>query len=336
MFNSDLNRSLVQARHTPYAVLDLHFSLEEPDVLAVATSIGLVCFFKVDVDSLDVQPLKEVCSIGIAGQSILVLSLAWCPAPQQAGLLAASLSNGTITVFRSRNSRRQELPRLAKCHTLEVWTVAWSPVDFGEHELLFSGGDDSAINAHELNSQSQDFPVDQSQKQRDHKTHGAGVTAILPLATVDSKEQIVVTGSYDESVRVLAIPPSASRNRWQCLAEKHLHGGVWRLKLMKSSSLGACSVFIVLASCMHAGARVLTIRRLESTEWAITVSAKFEEHQSMNYAGDARFESDKGRTQKFTVVSTSFYDKKMCVWKYENARRVVEDQETSDQLTGQG
>jgi diphthamide biosynthesis protein 7 len=66
---------------------------------------------------------------------------------------------------------------------------------------------------------------------------------------------------------------------------------------------------------MHAGPRIV---RLESSagEWAFSVLAKFEEHKSMNYGSDVQ-PVERGREAELrTVVSTSFYDKLMCVWEF--------------------
>ena len=80
----------------------------------------------------------------------------------------------------------------------------------------------------------------------------------------------------------------------------------------------ACS-YTLLASCMHAGTRIVQLSR-SGDEWEFTVQAKFEEHKSMNYGSDvqplignggASGEEKKARV----IVSTSFYDKLMCVWR---------------------
>lgn len=45
--------------------------------------------------------------------------------------------------------------------------------------------------------------------------------------------------------------------------------------------------------------------------------AKFEEHESMNYGSDVQ-PGSRGREK--TIVSTSFYDKRMCLWRYDISR----------------
>lgn len=293
--------------------------------MAVATSIGTICLFTVDVASQQDLKLKEVSIIDIARPSILVLSLVWCPSKYEDGRLAASLSDGSIVILDCddmQHSRYQE-----QCHTLEVWSMAFLPAFDGRSQILLSGGDDSVIRANLVNWRPHDSSgscgiIDKNLILPNQKIHSAGVTAILPLtataatAATDSGLQITVTGSYDEYIRVLTVPKSSSTSRWSVLAEKRLYGGVWRLKLIRSWSSQCSDNFSVLASCMHVGVRILTITNSKDDGWTIKESAKFEEHKSMNYASDARSEPSGGNTQDCLVVSTSFYDRKLCIWKY--------------------
>lgn len=74
--------------------------------------------------------------------------------------------------------------------------------------------------------------------------------------------------------------------------------------------------YALLASCMHAGSRIVRLSRSEAGEWTFDVLAKFEEHKSMNYGSDVQ-PVESGKTgERRTVVSTSFYDKLMCVWEF--------------------
>lgn len=92
--------------------------------------------------------------------------------------------------------------------------------------------------------------------------------------------------------------------------------------------------YTILASCMHAGARVVRLckggggadENPEGDEgegvWRFEVLYQFEEHGSMNYGSDMQpcFERERegkygGKSKLRTVVSTSFYDKLMCLWK---------------------
>ena len=301
----------------------MHFSPKEPEILAVAASNGTICLHTVDVHDPSSKAIKAISTLEVAETSILVLSLAWCPLASGIGELAASFSDGSTIVFNSAEYKNGKLAKVAASHELEAWTVAWPMRAHSEERVVFSGGDDSAICINEFDAQLSDTThlseSDGSPVRRDRKTHGAGVTAILPLATTATPEdQIVVTGSYDEVIRVLSLPKSSSSSRWGLLAEKGLGGGVWRLKHMRTLSSHGSDVFLVLASCMHAGTRILIIKGSTETGWSIEISARFEEHESMNYASDNRLEHNEMGMQHFTMVSTSFYDKKICVWEYRN------------------
>jgi diphthamide biosynthesis protein 7 len=88
--------------------------------------------------------------------------------------------------------------------------------------------------------------------------------------------------------------------------------------------------YTLLASCMHAGTRIVRLTSSEGGEWEFGVQAKFEEHKSMNYgsdvqpliggggAGGVEGEGDQQQEKeerKRVIVSTSFYDRLMCVWR---------------------
>jgi diphthamide biosynthesis protein 7 len=79
---------------------------------------------------------------------------------------------------------------------------------------------------------------------------------------------------------------------------------------------------VILASCMHAGTRIVSLRHSggEDSEWEFEVLARFEEHKSMNYGSDVQpiTTSPAGQaTGKRKIVSTSFYDKLLAVWNVE-------------------
>jgi diphthamide biosynthesis protein 7 len=130
--------------------------------------------------------------------------------------------------------------RTLATHALEAWTVAFTP---GAGEV-FSGGDDGVLQRSWVGGGGRgggegDDEVESEREQLDHdegasiatqsqwqdrRLHGAGVTAIVALS-----DELVVSGSYDDHIRVLALPTGGRR---QCLASLHLGGGVWRLKVL--------------------------------------------------------------------------------------------------------
>ena len=186
-------------------------------------------------------PIEHLWTYQIFPNSSITLSLAWSRLPSQSNAIAASSSDGRIAIFESKH----EPPAISvetAAHSLEAWTLAWTTK--GEYDLrpeLYSGGDDSALCRHELSVR----PVRESLNDgnppfthqyefqaslRDTKSHMAGVTAILPLQPIFHGEQLLLTGSYDEYVRLL-LPINGSA-RPKLIAEQRLGGGVWSLEIL--------------------------------------------------------------------------------------------------------
>lgn len=320
--NCHERRSLCQTIQTPFAVLDLHFSTFELHVFAIATSSGSIGLYSLESDHEKDVFMRSLASVQVADPSLLVLSLAWSPFSTRPSTMAVSLSSGQVRILDYKTS--DYTMRTIQSHSLEAWTVAWSTLGCNDESfILYSGGDDSTLCKHiqvglksilEKDREPLVNEVPQSTS-CDVKTHGAGVTAILPIATGISGEEILLTGSYDEYLRILV--PSGTGRRSKILAEKRLHGGVWRLKLLSADqSIEDQELKLkVLASCMHAGAKVVEISRSKEQKWEVRTLACFEEHESMNYASDASVEMSKNGLSSATYVSTSFYDRKLCIWK---------------------
>lgn len=212
----------IQTVELDSAVLDLEWTphvAELGDLLCVATSTGSLEFFTIDAQA---EELKHTSKHQITDPSTLVLDLLWHPT--QPDTIAVTLSDGAVSICQStttsqpwHSSSKTTTTEIAT-HTLEPWTLAFSP----DASLLFSGGDDAVIQATQLSLSDTDTPS--TPLWTDRKTHQAGVTSILPLAN-----DLLVTGSYDDHIRLLAAPPVGRR---QVLAELHLGGGVWRLRML--------------------------------------------------------------------------------------------------------
>ena len=330
------------------------------DLLAVATSTGQVVFYRLDPRSDGDLVLASTKSV--ADSSMLVLSLAWHPL--RARVLGFTLSDGSVCLCESTEGELWSEEAIlyqttVHRHDLEAWTVAFS---CPSSTNVLSGGDDGILQYSTINGHNK-----RQIQWEDRKLHNAGVTAILPLTST-----LVVTGSYDDNIRLISFPQTGRRH---VLAEANLGGGVWRLKTLSSTALPAqegekpeitryvlptsthlhdkrraqrasnafpsCHYLpffrlrlgfaggplimtqadmrlslVVLASCMHAGSRVVKLCKGENGdwEWEFGVLARFEEHRSMNYGAD--FQPDESGTGK-RVVSISFYDKLLCLWRFE-------------------
>ncbi|KAJ5930268.1 hypothetical protein N7466_005761 [Penicillium verhagenii] len=355
LWKLDPNTNVLSLKHRlalPYAVFDLHFHPREKNKFAIVGSTGLAALFSVSDDST--QPtINHIWSKQIhEDTSIPALFFVWAPQdwfPQPASDgFAVTFSDSQTTVFGtneniSDENEIEEWGSYQAQQMIEVWFVALAaikqgPVNAEEHTdgvipFMFTGNDFGSLHTRRFQnnnggSDDDDEPLAPLLLEHDDRArhHTAGVTAILPLE-VDMVDEapILLTGSYDESLRVY----HASR-RGEVLAEQGLGGGVWRLQLLSSTEVPGPEdslerQFVVLASCMHAGTRVVQITQQKQgqgpAEWDIQVLAEFTEHESMNYASDvwkgAKSEqSDTSQAlSELLCVSSSFYDRRLCVWR---------------------
>lgn len=266
LFGCKRNRQLLQAL-TTQAILDIKFSPHDPALLGVAQSLGILSFYRLDA-SYALFMLES--THRVFDPSLLILALTFSPADPDH--VALTLSSGEAGLF-SLSSK--EMVYQYHPHELEAWTCEFS----SDGKTLYTGGDDSVFCAQNLDAETLLW--------RDRKTHQAGVTAILLKEAVSNT---IMTGSYDEWMRVFD-----SRTR-KVVGDIKLGGGVWRLHMRDGNS--------VLASCMHAGARIVSVTEGKP----LSVIATFEEHESMNYGSHTHSGSPD------RVVSCSFYDKRLCIW----------------------
>ncbi|KAJ5555176.1 hypothetical protein N7461_003646 [Penicillium sp. DV-2018c] len=333
--------SKIQSIPLPYAVFDLHFHPKHKDLFAIASSVGSVSLFQ--VSSASGEPGTSTPSISQLwtkqvheDPSVPALFLAWAPEnwfQRPADGFAVTFSDSRTSLFGTHGSVREDIAEWNTYEAkqmIEVWFVALSasanPDTSAQIPFMFTGNDFGSLHTRRFDTGELDDDEYVSPVLLEHddraRHHTAGVTAILPLAVpmVDDAP-IVLTGSYDESLRVY----HATR-RGEVLAEEGLGGGVWRLQLLDTrvipgSSDGDEWRFLVLASCMHAGTRVVRVTckmRDGGSEWGIEVLAKFTEHESMNYASGVwtgrKEGEEKGVDSELLCVSSSFYDGRLCVW----------------------
>jgi diphthamide biosynthesis protein 7 len=321
---------ILQNLSTPSAILDVHFLSHVPSSnFGVATSTGSFSIYELVDYEKRTPKIVHIKTIQYFAENILVTAFQWHPESYMVGMTCSdgSISLGVIDQDESEDGGRGMTLDLAK-HDLEAWTLAFALDGSG----VLSGGDDSALKLIELSEDHDHEDTNTTDDGRyklarytswtDKKIHSAGITAILPLH-LDNEAGLVITGSYDDTIRLLHISPSGQR---RVLTDMNLGGGVWRLKLLdrkptlpanhaveKWRSEPPPTEVLLLVSCMHAGARVVKLRK-EGEEWKFEVLAKMEEHASMNYGSDCQPRMDKeGRR---TFVSTSFYDRLLCLWRF--------------------
>lgn len=319
---------ILQNLSTPSAILDIHFLTHVPSSnFGVATSTGSFAIYELASWEKRHPQIVHIKTIQYFPENVLVTAFTWHPESYMVGM---TLSDGRVCLGIIDTEGADDEPQyleIAK-HELEAWTLAFAPDASG----VWSGGDDSALKMIELSDDHETADQELEGNERyaparymawsDKKIHGAGVTAILPLH-VDNESCLVVTGSYDDHIRLLRVSTTGRR---QELCDMNLGGGVWRLKLLdrkptlpknhgvsKWRSEPPPTELLLLVSCMHAGTRIVKLAR-NGDEWQFEVLARFEEHKSMNYGSD----SQPGLNAKGqrTFITTSFYDRLLCLWRF--------------------
>ncbi|CRG88199.1 Isoleucine--tRNA ligase [Talaromyces islandicus] len=334
----------------PYAVFDLHFHPRRPTVLGIAGSDGSVSLYRVSRENENQDPqIRLIWARKVHEEEhIPALFLAWTPRDwfQHSAMkgsvgggegFAVTFSDGRTSVF-ATSSRDKDITEgdgsdllesnFQPRESIEAWFVALAdyiqPNSGDSVAYSFTGNDFGSLNVRQFRSaQDQDdgltedvlleeLQVANTDDRARH--HAAGVTSILPLPIpMLQNAPVLLTGSYDEYLRVYH-----ATVRGAVLAEELLGGGVWRLQIIHTEDSESGVSFFVLASCMHAGARIVRVSwkrgSLEELgEWDIQVLAQFTEHESMNYAsGVWKTSAD---SSELVCVSSSFYDKRLCLWK---------------------
>ncbi|KAL8886067.1 MAG: hypothetical protein Q9215_006178 [Flavoplaca cf. flavocitrina] len=249
------------------------------------------------------------------------------------------MSDGSVAILNPGDpikvDRKVDVHSIAQKPT-EAWVVAWVPKRerLNADKTLYTGGDDAALCRHpvvEPHAGPKVFGVADALTRfdRDRHAHISGVVAIVPLWLFD-KNEILLTGSYDEYIRVLSINPKIPKANVK--AEKKLDGGVWELKILERPSKPhdpAGISFPVLASCMHAGCKIVEVRRHGRSEWSIEILASFidpDHNCPLYYASGFQVASNDLRIQDMTFVSTTFYDKKLFVWIVEKEKAEEKDE----------
>jgi WD40 repeat protein len=249
-----------------------------------------------------------------SSQQRLCLSLDWS-AQQQ---IIVSESSGTLALWRMvADSAELTLEHRWRAHTqrgssspAEVW-IAF----FNKHSpnILVSGADDSLLKGWDLRAGTT-TPIFTSRQ------HGMGVTAgeWHPCC-----EHTFASGSYDEAVRIWDVR-AVGRGPTKTV---EVGGGVWRVRWhptwhqthsdsTSSSSSSSSSDGVILAACMHGGAKVIRTSQQSCSSSKDSVVVQYtEEHTSMVYGADwCRGKSSLNSDQP-VVATCSFYDHKLCLWR---------------------
>ncbi|CEP64790.1 diphthamide synthase LALA0_S13e03070g [Lachancea lanzarotensis] len=325
----DRELKLVHQYNTYGAVLDLKIWPFDDTLVASAHSTGNVQLWKIHMDEDDTfQKLESLANLQLFEPSVLITSLHFSPADPRCVVVTATTGetkaldieqlSSTFSAdavgsayektekqhiqVQGQNIVATEVPgRLFDHqHELEGWIAEFgmlTPFD----NVLFTGGDDATIAAHDLRSGSNIWA--------NSRIHDAGVVAIKTSTPTfrHSNPTSIVTGSYDDHIRTLDlrmlgdsiypghnIPPVKKNSL-------NLGGGVWRFVESPQNS-SANSLNKLLVCCMYDGAKIVTVG--ESDELTVESCMK-KNHESMCYGGD---------WSANMIATCSFYDKVVQVW----------------------
>lgn len=249
-------------------------------MLAVATSTGILAFYRLQQQQEQPKLVLSHVQHITDDDTTLVLSLTWHPVrPGVLGLtlsdgrVCVCTSMGTSSGSGSGSTEEDDTAagiwsqdaavslQDVHEHELEAWMMNFTP----ESLNVLSGGDDMVLQcshvadddgddddeSEEDAEQEEEAEVEDEQHVlqkkpnrknknnllwQNRKLHHAGITAILPLS-----ETLVITGSYDDHIRLLQLPKIPGDTRPKLLAELNLGGGVWRLKLLTTGRASSSS-----------------------------------------------------------------------------------------------
>ena len=214
--------------------------------------------------------------------------------------LAVSLSSGAVSVLSLLpSSSRPSLLSSYVPHSLEVWSLAFSTAT---PTSLYSGADDCRLCRCDLRCAQPSLL----------STHPAGVTALLPLSSASAATELLLSGCYDERLRLWD-----TRRMRQPVEELRMGGGVWRIRrrpkgdsAAKEDSRGGAEWLCVAG--MHGGVKVVRMEGEGSEARLLSVCSAYHAHDSLAYGCD--WVAPEGEVD-VAVVSCSFYDRAVHCWR---------------------
>ncbi|KAG8529360.1 uncharacterized protein KY384_005996 [Bacidia gigantensis] len=311
---------------TGFGVLDLKSSPRGTDMFAVAGSNGNLVFYF--IQNINGVYLREFCSIDLCRGSVIITYLDWVSTVGEKDKIAMACSDGTLGVvhFDARDPSSCSSTSFVSIHIQQAWYVAWDGFD---EQRLYSGGDDAHFctfedplivlpRTNQGRGPSDEAIADFQPSVRDKRTHTYGVTAIVPIGKGTDGESIVLTGSYDNRLRILRRRKAVLS--WQTIAETDLGGGVWRISFLEhltniqeALSTGVSFNIRLVASCMQDGPKIVEVGFEGDSNWSIRTLARVPGHQ-LNYATIAMpHQTDHGPR---TLVSTDFTNRQAHVWRF--------------------
>ncbi|CAM6082796.1 unnamed protein product [Calypogeia fissa] len=237
-----------------------------PPSLAQASADGSLCLHTLTEgsDSATLE-LQEKANVDVSTSMCLYVD--WNPVLSSPEVVL-SHSDGCISLVGLGQSE-PEISASWQAHNFEAWVAVYASC---QTHVLYSGGDDCQFCCWDLR-ENPSSPVF-----RDRKTHSMGVTSIQSNVLW---ENMLVTGSYDESLRLFDMRMA---QKPLMRTELGLGGGVWRVKWHHTRR------DVLLAACMHNGAAIAQVG-----DGGFHILEQYEEHTSLTY-GASWCRGDLGNT----------------------------------------
>ncbi|CZS98419.1 uncharacterized protein RAG0_07181 [Rhynchosporium agropyri] len=343
---TDSQLRLVDSFECPSAVYDLQFLEGDTAIFVTASSTGTISFYFVgETQGIPGPQIKLLWISQVLPTHTIItyLEIVSTELSVFGPLIAATTNTGGVYLMsysleeRSVKLLNNDMPLTRHCipRTNQMPDNAWccaSICDNGQNEVLkILSGSDGGILKSVIVPVSNFVPrinFENHLQTETHRFHFAGLTAILPLPLILEGSELILTGSYDERVRLYSL-----RLR-RVLAEISLGGGVYRLRLVRQYLIGKSS-YIVLATCMHAGTKVLEVDvKVSNGECNINVVATLGvlEEGDYSYAADFQpLDLPEDQDYKQLCVSGTWLDKKLRVWDY-NCK--AEDRSLAGEING--
>lgn len=325
----DDNLKLIHSEPTYGAVLDLKLSPFNNKLVATAHSTGNVMLWKI-IDNNDEIGVELITSIQLFEVDVLIASLHFSPLDEklvcvtntQGESATFNIENGTSTkvnisaisdayakiekkIYEVQGTNETVVDDIVETftesHGLECWTAEFGQLAPFEN-VVFTGGDDSVIMAHDLRSKDNIWI--------NNRIHEAGVVGIKCSSPSfrNSKPTSIITGSYDDHIRSLdlrmlgdSIYPGRNIPAAQ-VESLNLGGGVWRFSESPVNATQDNDTLMVC--CMYDGAKIVSMSSEYDNYFKIDHYLK-KGHESMCYGGD---------WGSNYIMTCSFYDKSLQKW----------------------
>lgn len=332
IYDSKLN--LLSSYPTYGAILDLKLSPFDDTLVASAHSTGNIMLWKVCVTEQDIT-LELISNLLAFDNDVLITSLHF--SPLDAKLVTVTATSGECATFdlelgqeafnvqhvqesyakidvkkitvqgNEESGRDMVVDTFMEPHGLECWTA-----EFGQlqplQDVLFTGGDDATIMAHDLRSKESIWS--------NGRIHEAGVVGIKCSSGTfrHARPTSIITGSYDDHIRQLdlrmlgeSIYPGRNTPVAN-MCQKNLSGGVWRFsEIPQSLKTPSGTNDKLMVCCMYDGAKIVTLDNTQQdTDDYFQVEKYLKKgHESMCYGGDW--------CNDF-IATCSFYDNSLQIW----------------------